>query len=170
MSPDTKPAKLVLESLTAELRRHKERAEKAMAQVQDDASLHATLDPESNSIAILVRHLSGNMLSRWTDFLTSDGEKPTRDRDGEFTPTAHMGRAELLAEWERGWACLFQALAALGPEDLGRTVTIRGKSLTAAEAVVQQFSHYAAHAGQIVFLAKHLTGEGWQTLSVPRKK
>jgi hypothetical protein len=159
-----------LEIVTQELNRIKVRAEKAIAQVADDRRLHVKLDAESNSIAVIVTHLSGNMLSRWTDFLTTDGEKPSRNRDSEFEPPETMTRAELKAAWERGWACLFSALDALTPADLTAKVRIRGEEFTAMEAIVRQFDHYASHIGQIVFLAKHLEWERWQSLSVPRRK
>ena len=160
---------LLLESITQELHRIKVRAEKAIAQLRDDAQLHVTLDAESNSIAIIVMHLSGNMLSRWTDFLTSDGEKPSRNREAEFESPGKMTRGELMAAWERGWDCLFGALDALKPADLTATVRIRGEAFGALEAIVRQFDHYASHIGQIVFLAKHLEWERWQSLSIPRK-
>ena len=159
-----------LEIVSQELNRVKVRAEKAIAQVADDRRLHVKLDAESNSIAVIVTHLSGNMLSRWTDFLTTDGEKPSRNRDSEFEPPETMTRAELKAAWERGWACLFSALDALTPADLTAKVRIRGEECTAMEAIVRQFDHYASHIGQIVFLAKHLEWERWQSLSVPRRK
>jgi hypothetical protein len=159
-----------LELVTQEMSRIKVRAERAIAQLADDRRLHVKLDAESNSIAIIVMHLSGNMLSRWTDFLTADGEKPSRNRDAEFEPPETMTRAELKAAWERGWACLFSALDALTPADLKATVRIRGEEFTAMEAIVRQFDHYASHIGQIVFLAKHLEWERWQSLSVPRRK
>jgi hypothetical protein len=127
-------------------------------------SLHAKPDAESNSIAILVTHLSGNMVSRWTEFLTTDGEKPNRRRDAEFEPPETMTRAELKAAWERGWACLFSALDGLTPADLLATVRIRGDELSAMEAIIRQFDHYASHIGQIVFLAKHLEWERWRSL------
>jgi len=126
------------------------------------------LDPESNSIATLMLHLSGNMLSRWTDFLTTDGEKPDRDRDAEFENPATLSREALLERWSAGWACLFHALSGLSAEDLGRTVTIRSQPHTVMEAINRQLAHYALHTGQILFLAKHLAGPAWKTLSVPR--
>ena len=156
--------------VSQELNRIKVRAERAIAQLTDDRHLHATLDPESNSIAVIVMHLSGNMLSRWSDFLTTDGEKPTRNRDAEFEPQETMARADLMAAWEKGWACLFGALDTLTPADLGATVRIRGEEFTALEAIVRQFDHYASHIGQIVFLAKHLEWERWQSLSIPRRR
>jgi len=159
-----------LELVTQELNRIKVRAEKAIAQLTDDRHLHVTLDTESNSIAVIVMHLSGNMLSRWTDFLTTDGEKPTRNRDAEFESPETMTRAELMAAWERGWACLFSAFDALTSADLTATVRIRGEQFSAMAAIVRQFDHYASHIGQIVFLAKHLEWERWQSLSIPRRK
>jgi hypothetical protein len=161
---------LFLDTVKEELSRIKVRAEKAIAQVKDDRQLHAKPDAESNSIAVLVAHLSGNMLSRWTDFLTTDGEKPSRRRDAEFEPPATMTRVELLAAWEKGWACLFGALDALTPADLRATVRVKGEEFSALEAIVRQFSHYASHIGQIVFLAKHLEWERWQSLSIPRRR
>ncbi|OGB91165.1 MAG: hypothetical protein A2Z31_07715 [candidate division NC10 bacterium RBG_16_65_8] len=161
---------LFLDTVKKELSRIKVRAEKAIAQVRDDRQLHAKPDAESNSIAVLVTHLSGNMLSRWTDFLTTDGEKPSRRRDAEFEPPETMTRTELLAAWEKGWACLFNAVDTLAPADLGATVRVRGEAFSALEAIVLQFSHYASHIGQIVFLAKHLEWERWQSLSSPRRK
>ena len=159
-----------LELVTQELNRIKVRAEKAIAQLTDDRHLHAKLDAESNSIAVIVMHLSGNMLSRWTDFLTTDGEKPSRNRDAEFESPETMTRAELMAAWETGWACLFGALDALTPADLTATVRIRGEQFSAMEAIVRQFDHYASHIGQIVFLAKHMEWERWQSLSIPRRR
>ena len=159
-----------LEVVAQELNRIKVRAEKAIAQLADDRRLHVKLDAESNSIAIVMMHLSGNMLSRWTDFLTTDGEKPSRNRDAEFEAPETMTRTELMAAWERGWACLFGALDALTPADLTATVRIRGEQFSAMEAIVRQFDHYASHIGQIVFLAKHLEWERWQSLSVPRRR
>ena len=159
-----------LEVIAQELNRIKVRAEKAIVQLREDRQLHVKLDPESNSIAIIVMHLSGNMLSRWTDFLTTDGEKPSRNRDAEFESPETVTRAELMAAWERGWACLFGALDALTPADLLATVRIRGEEFSAMEAIIRQFDHYASHIGQIVFLAKHLEWERWQSLSVPRRR
>jgi hypothetical protein len=150
-------------------RKQKALAERAMAQL-DDAQLFATIDPEANSVAIIVRHLYGNMRSRWTDFLTSDGEKPDRRRDEEFIAPASHDRAAVLHWWEQGWSFLFSALDALTPDDLGRTVHIRGDALTALSAILRQHDHYAMHVGQIVFLAKHLRGRDWSTLSIPRGK
>lgn len=156
-----------LEDALGELRRLKRQAEKALAQVGDD-DFFRTLDPESNSLAVLVKHLAGNQRSRWMDFLTSDGEKPDRNRDSEFVIEPADTRAALMERWERGWKYLFDALEPLGEDDLMRTVQIRGEPHTIVQAVNRQLSHYAAHVGQIVFLAKHLAGPNWKTLSVPR--
>ena len=150
-----------------ELRRLKGLADKAMAQV-DDAGFFATLGAGENSIAIVVKHVAGNLRSRFTDFLTSDGEKPDRNRDGEFEISGADDRPALTAAWERGWATLFAAIEPLGPEDMGRTVTIRGEGLTVLQAVTRQLTHYAYHVGQIVQLARHHAGERWQSLSIPR--
>lgn len=149
-----------------EFARLKRQAEKALAQVDDDA-LHTVLDPESNSLAILLRHIAGNLRSRWTEFLTTDGEKPDRHRDGEFESTSWT-RRELLTEWEDGWTRLFGTLDTLSAADLTRNVSIRGEALSVVEAIARQLTHYAGHVGQIVFLAKHLVGERWRTLSIAR--
>ncbi len=151
-----------------ELERLKRQGEKAIGQVTEDAALERRLDPESNSIGILVRHLAGNMRSRWTDFLTTDGEKPDRNRDSEFDLEVAMSRADLLARWEAGWGCVFTALRPLEGADLGRTVRIRGEELTVLDAINRQVAHYAAHVGQILFLAKHLVGTSWRSQSIPR--
>jgi len=145
---------------------YKSLAERAMAQISDEQFL-AAINPEANSIANLVKHLAGNMLSRWTDFLTTDGEKPTRHRDQEFEqpPTT---RAELLALWESGWAALFSALRLLTDADLARAITIRGEAHSVMQAINRQVAHYSMHVGQIVLLAKHFAGPSWKSLSVPR--
>ena len=149
-------------------RYYKKLGERAMEQCPDEG-LFATLDSESNSIATIVKHLAGNMRSRWVDFLTTDGEKPDRNRDTEFE-TPPQTRAEVTALWERGWKHLFGALEALSEADLGRTVTIRGEPHTVLQAINRQIAHYAQHIGQIVFLAKHLRSTQWKTLSIPRGK
>jgi hypothetical protein len=159
-----------LQIVAGELRKLKAQGDKALAQVSDDRKLHLKLDEESNSIDIIVRHLAGNMVSRWTDFLTTDGEKPTRNRTAEFEPAPSLSRADLMAIWEKAWACLFNALGALTPANLQQKVRIAGKELTAMDAILRQFSHYASHVGQLVFLAKHLEWQHWQSLSVPRKE
>jgi hypothetical protein len=147
---------------------YKKLAERAMAQCPSDA-LFTSLDAESNSIAIIVKHMSGNMRSRWTDFLTTDGEKPDRNRDTEFED-APKTRAELMEMWERGWKYVFDALAPLTDEDAARKITIRTEPHSVMQAINRQIAHYSYHVGQIVFLAKHLTADKWQTLTVPRKK
>jgi uncharacterized protein DUF1572 len=142
-------------------------AERALEQV-DDAKFFAQPDPESNSLALLVKHVAGNLQSRWTDFLTSDGEKPDRHRDEEFERRPTDSRRALMEHWHRGWMTLFATLAGLNFEDLPLTVTIRGEPITVFEAIERQKQHYAYHVGQIVYLAKHLAGPRWATLSVAR--
>ncbi len=149
-------------------RYYKTLAERAMAQVTDD-QLFVTLDAESNSIALIVKHMAGNMLSRWTDFLTSDGEKPWRDRDAEFSDPPAT-RIALLELWEDGWRCVFEAIVPLTDADLGRSITIRGEAHSVIQAINRQVAHYSYHCGQIVFLAKHLVNQKWECLSVPLGK
>ena len=158
-----------LDDCLVQLRKLKAQADKAMAQI-DDEQFAALIDPDANSIALIVKHVAGNMRSRWTDFLTTDGEKPDRDRDSEFE--AHPGdtRAALLARWEDGWNRLLAAVSALRPGDLQKTVMIRGEPHTVVQAINRQMSHYSAHVGQIVLLAKHFAGPGWQTLSMPKRR
>jgi len=158
-----------LEEARRQFRGHKRLAEGAIAQLQDE-ELFKAIDSESNSIAILVKHLAGNMRSRFTDFLTTDGEKPDRDRDGEFELNSATSRAEVMRWWEDGWARVFAAVEALKPEDVMRTVTIRGEPHTVLQAINRQIAHYAQHTGQIVFLATHFRASEWKTLSVPRGK
>jgi hypothetical protein len=141
--------------------------DRAVAQVPFALWSHR-LGPESNSIVTLMLHLSGNMLSRWTDFLSTDGEKPDRNRDAEFEDPDALSQQALLERWRRGWTCLFDALSRLDESDLERTVTIRAQPHAVVEAINRQVAHYAHHTGQIVFLAKHLAGGKWQTLSIPR--
>jgi len=147
-------------------RYYKKLAEAAMAQVTDE-QLFAVLDPEMNSIALIVKHMAGNMRSRWTDFLTSDGEKPDRDRDSEFVQPP-SDREEMMRIWESGWGCLFSALAPLSAEDMTRTVFMRGEAHSVMQAVNRQMTHYAYHCGQIVFLAKHFQHSQWKSPTVPR--
>jgi hypothetical protein len=149
-------------------RYYKGLAERAMAQVADE-QLFVAIDEEANSIAIIVKHMAGNMRSRWTDFLTTDGEKPDRDRDMEFAAPAAT-REAVLQMWEDGWAHVFRALEPLSDADLGRTVTIRGEAHSVMQAINRQVAHYANHVGQIVLLAKHFAGVGWQSLTVPRNR
>jgi len=157
-----------LEDSIALFRYYKKLGEGAMAQVTDE-QLFDALDPEMNSIAIIVKHMAGNMRSRWTDFLTSDGEKPDRDRDCEFVEPA-VSREALLQCWEDGWERLFSALTPLTEADLAKRVTIRGEPHSVTQAINRQIAHYSYHVGQIVFLAKQLQSANWKPLSVPRNK
>lgn len=158
-----------LDDALVSFREYKRLAEKAFAQVSDE-QFFTTLDEESNSIGVIIKHMAGNMISRWTDFLNSDGEKPDRNRDMEFVLTPETTKDDLFAHWERGWAQVFQAIEPLQPADLARRVFIRGKAHTVVEAINRQMMHYALHTGQIVFLAKHLKSADWQTLSIPRNR
>jgi len=158
-----------LDEARRQFRGHKRMGERAMEQLRD-ADLFVTLDPEANSVATLVKHLAGNMRSRFTDFLTTDGEKPDRFRDREFELNPATSRDEVMKWWEEGWACVFGAVDSLMPEDVMRTVTVRGEPHTVIQAINRQIAHYAQHTGQIVFLAKHLRSGEWKTLSIPRGK
>ncbi|MEP6945169.1 MAG: DinB family protein [Acidobacteriota bacterium] len=149
-------------------RGYKKLAERAIEQVSDE-EFFASIDSEANSIALIVKHIAGNLRSRWTDFLTTDGEKDFRDRDTEFEVIADT-RESLMQDWETGWKVLFDAIEPLTPEDFSRSVTIRGESHTIVEALNRQMTHYAYHVGQIVLLAKHFRTAEWRTLSVPRKQ
>jgi hypothetical protein len=162
-------AAVFLDNAQKEFRQLKGHADKALAQI-DDSRFFATLDAESNSIAILVRHITGNLFSRWRNFLTEDGEKADRHRDTEFEIPENATRAQLMDAWEKGWAVLFEELGKLRPVDVGRTVTIRSEPHTVIAAVHRQLTHYGSHIGQIVYQAKHLAGADWRTLSVPRGK
>ncbi|MGH7936494.1 MAG: DUF1572 family protein [Chthoniobacterales bacterium] len=155
-----------LEDSIAILHYYKMLGAQAIAQASDE-SLGAALDGESNSIAIIVKHMAGNMHSRWQHFLTTDGEKPDRDRDAEFVAPS-LSRAEISALWEAGWKCVFEALQPLAEADLSRVVLIRGERHSVMQAITRQIAHYAYHVGQIVYLAKHFSHGRWQTLSVPR--
>jgi hypothetical protein len=155
-----------LEDSLSLFRHYKKVAEGAMEQVTDE-QLVAVLDPEMNCIAAIVKHMAGNMRSRWTDFLTSDGEKPDRNRDSEFVEPP-SGRNDLMKLWESGWNCLFSALEPLCPADLRRTITIRGEAHSVLQAINRQIAHYSYHCGQIVFLAKHFQYPRWKSLSTPR--
>src|SRR5664279_3537866 len=157
-----------IEDSLAVFRYYKKLAERAMEQVTD-AQLFTLLDDEANSIATIVKHMTGNMRSRWTDFLTTDGEKPDRNRDSEFDapPTS---REALMQMWEQGWALVFQAIEPLSAADLGRSVTIRGEAHSVMQAINRQIAHYASHIGQIILLAKHFKADGWQSLSIPRHR
>jgi hypothetical protein len=165
----TELASHYLEESRRQFRGYKRLGEGALAQMKDEELL-VTLDPESNSAALIVKHLAGNMRSRFTDFLTSDGEKPDRHRDQEFELPSETTRAIVMQWWEAGWSCVFSALEPLQPEDVQRTVTIRGEPHTVLQAINRQLAHYAYHVGQIVFLAKHFRSQDWKSLSVPRGK
>ena len=152
-----------------QLRKLKSQADKAVAQI-DDRQFFELIDPDANSIALIMKHVAGNMRSRWTDFLTTDGEKPDRHRDVEFEQEGGDTRAAIMARWEDSWRLLLDTISSLQPGDLGKTVTIRGEAHTVVQAINRQVSHYSAHIGQMVLLAKHFAGSRWQTLSVPKKK
>lgn len=156
----------ILETAIDELQKIKKLSDKSIAQLDDD-QLWAKLDPDANSVAVLMRHMAGNMRSRWTDFRTTDGEKPDRNRDREFEEP-RMTRAELLAEWEDGWRRVFDALSPLTDDNLQETVSIRMEPHSIYKAISRQVAHYAGHAYQILLLAKHWKGADWQTLSIPR--
>ena len=157
-----------LEDARAILRYYKKLAEGAMAQATDQ-DLFAVLDQEMNSIAVVVKHMVGNMRSRWTGFLTTDGEKPDRNRDSEFVDPAAT-REALMQAWEEGWRTVWEAIEPLTDADLGHTVTIRGEAHSVMQAINRQLAHYAYHCGQIVMLAKHFRAEQWQSLSMPRNR
>lgn len=156
----------MVSTFVREFHKTRQLADRAIAQLSD-AQLHTRLDAESNSVAMVMQHMAGNMRSRWTDFLTTDGEKPWRNRDAEFEPPT-LTREALLASWDDGWSVLFTTLSTLTDDDLSRTVTIRGEGQTVLAALARQLGHYAGHAFQIVFLAKHLQGPAWTTLSIAR--
>jgi hypothetical protein len=158
-----------LEDSIASLRAYKKLADKALDQLNED-EFFITLDEEGNSIAIIMKHMAGNMFSRWTDFLTTDGEKPDRNRDMEFVIEPKTSRDDVLAYWEKGWQRVFEALEPLSAEDLGKKVLIRGEEHTVIQAINRQLMHYANHIGQIVFLAKHFRSAEWKSLSIPRNR
>jgi Protein of unknown function (DUF1572) len=158
-----------LEDSIKMFRQYKKLAEKAIAQLPDpDRDLFFTPDKESNSIAVTMKHMAGNMRSRWRDFLTSDGEKPDRNRDSEFEIAGTEDREAILRIWEEGWAYVFNALEPLKPEDLARTVMIRHEPHTVLQAINRQLAHYPYHVGQIVYLARHIAEKNWTSLTVPR--
>ncbi len=162
-------SKHYLEEVRRQLAGYKRLGEGALSQLKDE-EFFVAIDPESNSIAVIVKHIAGNMRSRFTDFLTTDGEKPDRHRDQEFEITPATTRAEVIRWWENGWTVVFSAIDSLKPEDLMRTVTIRQEPHTVLQAINRQVAHYAHHVGQIVFLAKHLRSSEWKTLSIARGK
>lgn len=162
-------AQSYLEDAIASYRAYKKLADKALAQLTDE-EFFITLDEESNSVAVIMKHIAGNMFSRWTDFLTTDGEKPDRNRDMEFVIESGATKAEIMDYWEKGWQRTFETLESLRPEDLMRTVTIRGEVHTVVQALNRQLAHYPYHIGQIAFLAKHFRTTDWKSLSIPRNK
>jgi hypothetical protein len=162
----TEVGKALIDGAIAAFRSNKGWADKAIAQLSDDR-LHVALDPNTNSIAVIMKHVAGNLLSRWTEFLTADGEKPWRNRDDEFVDTLTT-RDELIAYWESGWQSLFDSLAALMPDDLGKTVTIRGEPHSVPLAIQRSLAHCAYHVGQIILIARILAGENWATITIPR--
>ena len=156
-----------LADVRVQFQKVKKLCDDALAQVRDE-ELTVTLDPEANSLAVLMRHMAGNLRSRFTDFLTTDGEKPDRNRDAEFESPGDQSRAALMAHWEAGWESLFQTLTALKPDDLMREVAIRSERVSVVQALDRALVHQAQHAGQIVMLAKHLRSTDWRSLSIPR--
>ena len=163
------PTDPYLDDVLRQLRKYKQLAERALAQISRE-ELFRALDPEGNSIALVMKHMAGNMRSRWTDFLTTDGEKPDRHRDTEFELEPGDSREAIFARWEAGWEVLFAAIEPLGPADLERTVAIRGEPHSVLQAIQRQLTHYAYHVGQIVLLAKHFAGPRWRSLSIPKGK
>lgn len=149
---------------------YKTLGERAIAQVRDDAALHAQLDPESNSMAVIVKHLTGNLRSRFRDFLTADGEKPDRRGDDEFEMPERVSRGEVLRWWDEAWTIALREIEALKPADLDRTISIRGERFLVIEALNRNATHTAYHVGQIVYLAKHFCAENWKSLSIPKGK
>ncbi len=156
----------ILQEAIATFRSQKNLADRAIAQLSD-RQLREPLDRNTNSVAVIMKHMAGNMISRWTDFLTTDGEKPWRDRDSEFADS-FASRAEVQDFWERGWRRLFDTLSSLTGENLSDTVRIRGKAYTAIQAIDRQLSHYGYHVGQIVLTARILAKDNWRTLTIPR--
>jgi Protein of unknown function (DUF1572) len=161
------PRDLYLRDIARTFRNYKKLGERAIDQTSDD-DLHRLIDADANSIALVVKHIAGNLRSRFTDFLTADGEKPDRNRDTEFEMPACASRGEMIAWWETGWSAALSALDALRPEDFDRTIYIRGEGLLVLEALNRSVTHTAYHVGQIVFLAKHFAGARWQSLSIPK--
>ncbi len=157
-----------LKATIGEYRRFKSLADKALAQT-DERAFFARLDEESNSIALVMKHVAGNLKSRWTDFLATDGEKAGRNRDAEFEELGES-RAAVVGSWEEGWRCLFTALEGLGTGDLTKTITIRGEAQTVAQAMTRNLAHTCEHVGQVILLAKHFAGSNWQTLSIPKRR
>ncbi|MFX1514457.1 MAG: DUF1572 family protein [Promethearchaeota archaeon] len=157
-----------LEYALKRLKYLKNKTERAFNQLQNDDDLFLLLDEESNSIALIMKHMAGNMKSRWTDFLTTDGEKPNRNRPSEFDRKFKVTKTELLEIWEEGWKCVFDTVSSLNPNDLLKEVSIRKEKHTVFEAIERQLSHYSSHVGQIIFLAKHIECKSWECLTIPR--
>ena len=157
-----------LSDVVRTFRNYKDLADKAIAQVANDSDLHTQIDPDSNSLAIIMKHIAGNLRSRFRDFLTTDGEKPDRNRDAEFEMLALASRAEIVKNWDEAWAIALGSIEALTPEDLDRTVTIRGEAFLVPEALNRLATHAAYHVGQIVYVARHLTSGRWKSLSIPK--
>lgn len=165
---DTSLSTAHLRSIVHTYRVYKDLGERAIAQVKSDSDLHRQLDPDSNSIAVTVKHVGGNLRSRFRDFLTTDGEKPDRKRDTEFEVEELVTREEILRWWNEGWAIVLGSVEALTPEDLGRTITIRGEKLLVTEALNRSLAHTAYHVGQIVYLARHFASGEWTSLTIPK--
>ncbi len=163
--PPSNP-KLTIDALIKRFAAYKDMAEKAVVQISD-AQLHQALDENTNSVAVIMKHMSGNLISRFTDFLSTDGEKPNRDRDSEFVDD-HIPRAAILNYWEAAWQSLFDALAPLTDKDLDKTITIRGETHTVIDALLRQLSHHAYHTGQIVQLSRYVAKDKWTVLTIPR--
>ena len=166
---DEQLTKDYLSDALANFRAYKELAEKALDQLNNEELFNA-IDEESNSIAVIMKHMAGNMLSRWTDFLTTDGEKPDRNRDLEFVIEPQTTKEGLVTYWEKGWDTVFTALERLRPDDFEKKVMIRGEEHTIVQAINRQLTHYAYHIGQIVFLAKHFRSQEWRSLSIPKNR
>lgn len=156
-----------LDDVIRNFRTYKKLAEEALAQISD-ADIFRLIDPDANSVAILIKHMTGNMRSRWTDFLTTDGEKPDRHRDREFEIDLGTTRKDVMKWWDEGWQCVFSAITPLKPANLGQKVFIAGKEHTVLQAITRQLLHYAGHVNQIVLLAKHFRGAEWKSLTIPK--
>lgn len=167
MHTEHHPTELYLQDSRRQFRALKKQADRALAQVSD-ADWFTVIDAESNSLAVIMKHIAGNLRSRWTDIFTTDGEKPDRNRDSEFVIEAGETKEVIQQKWEDGWATLFATLDSLTADDLGRTILIRNEPHSVIEAINRQLTHYAGHVGQIVFLARHLAPDHWQSLSIPR--
>ena len=163
------PTESYIQLAIREFKRTKALADAAISQITTEQFFSAPSEGD-NSIAIIVKHVGSNLLSRWTDFLTSDGEKPGRNRDREFEIAAGDTQQSLMQQWDSGWAALFSALEPLNDADIDRTVTIRGEPFTVLQAINRQLTHYPYHVGQIVYVAKHYAGNSWRSLSIPKGK